>query len=53
MEGYISVTNKEKKRHLPMTNTAKPHAWSLILAAAFVFAIISPFGQLAAKIAGY
>lgn len=49
----MKITNKEKKRYLPMTNTANPHAWSLLLAAAFVFVIISPVGELAAKVAGY
>jgi hypothetical protein len=36
-----------------MSNTHNPHAWSLILATAFVLAIISPVGQMAAQVAGY
>lgn len=36
-----------------MTNTTNPHAWSLLLAAAFVVAIIFPLGQMAAQVAGY
>jgi fumarate reductase subunit D len=53
----MSLT-KKRKGIFPMTNLEKnnstnPHAWSLLLAAAFVFAIISPVGQLAAKVAGY
>jgi hypothetical protein len=36
-----------------MTNSTNPHVWSLILATAFVFAIITPFGQMAAQVAGY
>jgi hypothetical protein len=49
----MNVTNKEKKRHLPMTKHTNLHAFSLVLAAVFVFAIISPVGQLAAQVAGY
>jgi hypothetical protein len=50
---YMKVTNKDKKRNLPMTNTANPHLWSLLLATAFVAAIISPIGQMAAQMMGY
>jgi hypothetical protein len=44
---------KKRKGIFPMTKTNNPHAWSLLLAAAFVFAIITPFGQMAAQVAGY
>jgi uncharacterized membrane protein len=55
---YIEVTYKENKRLLPMINSSKPtdtnpHMWSILLAAAFVLAIISPVGQMAARMAGY
>jgi TctA family transporter len=46
-KGIFPMTNLEKN------NTANPHAWSLLLAAAMVFSILSPVGQLAAKVAGY
>jgi hypothetical protein len=49
----MNCSYKNNKRRLPMTNTAKLHALSLLLATAFVFVIITPVGQLAAQVAGY
>jgi uncharacterized membrane protein len=50
----ISRSLKKKRKGIfPMTHTNNPHAWSLLLATAFVLAIISPVGQMAAQVAGY
>jgi hypothetical protein len=54
LEFAISKSLKKKRKGIvPMTKTTNPHAWSLLLATALVFAIISPIGQLAAQVAGF
>jgi uncharacterized membrane protein len=47
------VTNKTKKRNLPMTKDTKLHVWSFSLATMLAVLVLSPIGQLAAQVAGY